>query len=199
MEVSAFIPLSLRERAGCGCPSILPDLRPLTSRPSPHENRRHRHRLRRPGHGHLLRRQRQRRHLRRHQRARRSTPSKRGEIPIYEPGLAELVERNVDGRAAARSRPTWPRRSKPADIVFLAVGTPQRRRRRGRSLGPLGASSMASPRTCAPTPIVVTKSTVPVGTNAGISQRCSKSSPAATATSPAIPSSSRKARRSTTS
>ena len=47
----------------------------------------------------------------------------RGEIPIYEPGLEELVERNVRaGRlrfttdtAAAVSR---------AEIIFLAVGTP---------------------------------------------------------------------------
>ena len=49
---------------------------------------------------------------------------RRGEIPIYEPGLAELVRRNADGRAAATSPPTWPRPSTAAELVFLAVGTP---------------------------------------------------------------------------
>src|SRR5690606_29916589 len=49
---------------------------------------------------------------------------KQGEIPIYEPGLEEMIRRNVKGERlsfttdVAEAVPT-------ADCVFLAVGTPQ--------------------------------------------------------------------------
>src|SRR5215213_4432246 len=48
---------------------------------------------------------------------------KRGEVPIYEPGLAEIVERNS---AARRLHFTTDLASgvKPAKLVLLAVGTP---------------------------------------------------------------------------
>ncbi|MGB3721953.1 MAG: 2-dehydropantoate 2-reductase N-terminal domain-containing protein, partial [Pacificimonas sp.] len=50
----------------------------------------------------------------------------RGEIPIYEPGLDDLVARNV---AAGRRRFTTDLAEgvKDADAVFIAVGTPSRR------------------------------------------------------------------------
>jgi UDPglucose 6-dehydrogenase len=86
----------------------------------------------------------------------------RGEIPIYEPGLAELVEHNVE---AQRLRFTTDLAAavKPADIVYLAVGTPQ---------GDDGAANLSAlwsvVEHIAPhlreEAIVVTKSTVPVGT-----------------------------------
>ncbi|MGH6913588.1 MAG: 3-hydroxyacyl-CoA dehydrogenase NAD-binding domain-containing protein, partial [Geminicoccaceae bacterium] len=49
-----------------------------------------------------------------------------GEIPIYEPGLDELIERNV---AASRLRFTTDLKSAlaGAEAVFIAVGTPSRR------------------------------------------------------------------------
>ena len=49
---------------------------------------------------------------------------KRGEIPIYEPGLAELVSEN---QAAERLHFTTdlPAAVSAAEIVYLAVGTPQ--------------------------------------------------------------------------
>ncbi|RIK83546.1 MAG: UDP-glucose 6-dehydrogenase [Planctomycetota bacterium] len=90
----------------------------------------------------------------------------RGEIPIYEPGLAELVEHNVQ---AQRLRFTTDLAAavKPADIVYLAVGTPQ---------GDDGAANLSAlwsvVENIAPhlrsDAIVVTKSTVPVGTCARI-------------------------------
>ena len=48
-------------------------------------------------------------------------------MPIYEPGLDELVASNVARRAAVASPPTSPRRCASADAVFIAVGTPSRR------------------------------------------------------------------------
>ncbi|MEX1224051.1 MAG: 3-hydroxyacyl-CoA dehydrogenase NAD-binding domain-containing protein, partial [Pirellulales bacterium] len=48
---------------------------------------------------------------------------RRGEIPIYEPGLAELVERNVH---AGRLQFTTDLKASldEVDMVYLAVGTP---------------------------------------------------------------------------
>jgi len=86
----------------------------------------------------------------------------RGEIPIFEPGLAELVESNVrQGRlefAAETSRVS------EADVVFIAVGTPSRR---GDGHADLSFVYQAV-REIAPllsgAAVVITKSTVPVGT-----------------------------------
>lgn len=91
---------------------------------------------------------------------------KAGEVPIYEPGLAELVAHNAK---AARLQFTTdaPAAVASAEIVYLAVGTPQ---------GADGAADLSAMwsvvRGIAPhlrkDAIVVTKSTVPVGTNARI-------------------------------
>ena len=49
-----------------------------------------------------------------------------GEIPIYEPGLAELVELNLrEGRLSFSTELAEPVGS--AEAVFIAVGTPSRR------------------------------------------------------------------------
>ena len=51
---------------------------------------------------------------------------KHGEIPIYEPGLLDLVRSNVkQERLSFASAPEEPVRA--ADVVFIAVGTPSRR------------------------------------------------------------------------
>ncbi|MFV1292812.1 hypothetical protein QMK83_29975, partial [Klebsiella pneumoniae] len=50
----------------------------------------------------------------------------RGEIPIFEPGLAELVAKNVrEGRLTFTTDLSQAVRS--AEAVFIAVGTPSRR------------------------------------------------------------------------
>src|SRR5271167_4799663 len=47
-----------------------------------------------------------------------------GELPIYEPGLLELVQRNMrEGRL--RFTTDLPGTIAPAQIIFIAVGTPQ--------------------------------------------------------------------------
>jgi UDPglucose 6-dehydrogenase len=92
-----------------------------------------------------------------------------GEVPIYEPGLEELVERNA---RAGRLRFTTDTTTAIADaeVVFLAVGTPPS----DDGSADLSAlwkvvDSIASH--LAPDAIVVTKSTVPVGTCAEIERR----------------------------
>jgi UDPglucose 6-dehydrogenase len=90
----------------------------------------------------------------------------RGEIPIYEPGLAELVEHNVSAGRLHFTTDT-PGGVADAEVVYLAVGTPQ------GDDGSADLSAMwAVVKAIAPhlrhDAVVVTKSTVPVGTNARI-------------------------------
>ncbi len=93
---------------------------------------------------------------------------RRGTIPIYEPGLAELVGRNS---AAGRLHFTSDLgAARGAKLVFLAVGTPPRDD---------GSVDLAALRSVVdevaphldPDAIVVLKSTVPVGTNAAVGAR----------------------------
>ncbi|MEO1496292.1 MAG: UDP-glucose/GDP-mannose dehydrogenase family protein [Planctomycetota bacterium] len=91
---------------------------------------------------------------------------KQGVIPIYEPGLKELVLRNAEAGRLHFTTDT-PSAVKPAEMVYLAVGTPQ------GDDGSADLSAMwAVTKAIAPhlheDAIVVTKSTVPVGTNATI-------------------------------
>jgi UDPglucose 6-dehydrogenase len=86
----------------------------------------------------------------------------RGEIPIFEPGLAELVEANMrQGRlqfAADTSR------IGDAEAVFIAVGTPSRRGDGHADLSFVYAAIREIAPLLSNTAVVVTKSTVPVGT-----------------------------------
>lgn len=93
----------------------------------------------------------------------------RGEIPIYEPGLAEMVERNMQlGRLSfttnlAESAPQ-------ADLLYLAVGTPSTDDGKA-DLSNLWAVVEAAAPHLPEDVVVVIKSTVPVGTNAGVASR----------------------------
>ncbi len=97
---------------------------------------------------------------------------KAGELPIYEPGLAELVHRNSrEGRL--RFTTDTPGGIADAEIVFIAVGTPQAEDGSANlsgiwAVGEEVARSLRGPK------IVVTKSTVPVGTNAELASRMSR-------------------------
>ncbi|HVY34423.1 MAG TPA: UDP-glucose/GDP-mannose dehydrogenase family protein [Caulobacteraceae bacterium] len=88
---------------------------------------------------------------------------KKGEIPIFEPGLDDLVARNVrearlffdtDGAKAVRE----------ADAVFIAVGTPSRRGDGHADLSYVYAAAEEIAGQIDGFTVVVTKSTVPVGT-----------------------------------
>ena len=50
-----------------------------------------------------------------------------GKVPIYEPGLQELLARNQE-RAPALHHPAGGTQLEPSSIIFLAVGTPQAER-----------------------------------------------------------------------
>ncbi len=92
-----------------------------------------------------------------------------GKIPIYEPGLSDLVKRNI---AAGRlSFTTDIAEAAPdADVIFLAVGTPPSPDG-SADLSALWAVADALAPHLSEHSIVVTKSTVPVGTNALLYRR----------------------------
>jgi len=93
----------------------------------------------------------------------------RGEVPIYEPGLEELVERNRKAGRLLFTTDTQ-RAISNAEIVFLAVGTPPAADG-SADLTALWAVVDAIAPHLNPQAVVVTKSTVPVGTCAGIERR----------------------------
>lgn len=93
----------------------------------------------------------------------------RGHIPIYEPGLAELVARNVDG-GRLRFTTELASAAKKARLVFLAVGTPPAADG-SLDLSFLWAVADQIAPHIAPDCIVICKSTVPVGTNVKLAAR----------------------------
>ena len=88
---------------------------------------------------------------------------KKGEIPIYEPGLEALVEQNV---AAGRLKFTTEAKDAiaEADAVFIAVGTPTRRGDGHADLSYVYGAAEEIAELMDGFTVVVTKSTVPVGT-----------------------------------
>jgi len=95
-----------------------------------------------------------------------------GEIPIYEPGLAELVSRNA---TAGRLRFTTDLAAAagPARLLFLAVGTPSAEDSSVDLSALWAVVDQVAPH-LADDAIVVLKSTVPVGTNAAVAERLSE-------------------------
>lgn len=88
---------------------------------------------------------------------------KRGEIPIYEPGLDVLVNGNMRvGRLSFTSDLTTA--VPDADAVFIAVGTPSRRGDGHADLSYVFAAAQEIAPLLKDYTVVVTKSTVPVGT-----------------------------------
>src|SRR6185437_2017624 len=104
----------------------------------------------------------------------------RGEIPIYEPGLDKLVETN-----AAAGRLTFTTdldmALDGADAVFIAVGTPSRRGDGHADLSYVFTAADEIGRAVARRPgqrtVIVTKSTVPVGTGREVANILAKRLP----------------------
>jgi UDPglucose 6-dehydrogenase len=110
--------------------------------------------------------------------AERIAALRKGEIPIYEPGLPELVARNAgsgrlsftqDGRAAVAG----------ARIVFIAVGTPSRRGDGQADLSHVYAAAREIAASVTGYTVVVTKSTVPVGEGDAVERIIRQANPAA--------------------
>lgn len=110
--------------------------------------------------------------------ARKIARLNRGEVPIYEPGLDQLMEKNVaagrlsftDDLAAAVDG---------AEAVFIAVGTPTRRGDGHADLTYVMAAAEEIAGALTDYAVVVTKSTVPVGTNRQVKQVIAKANPKA--------------------
>src|ERR1700761_8025633 len=88
----------------------------------------------------------------------------RNEIPIYEPGLDQMVATNArEGRLTFTTDLNQP--VVEADAVFIAVGTPSRRGDGHADLSYVHAAAREIAATLTGFTVVVTKSTVPVGTS----------------------------------
>ena len=102
----------------------------------------------------------------------------KGIVPIYEPGLDDLMAKNV---AAGRLSFTGDLASAVdgADAVFIAVGTPTRRGDGHADLTYVMAAAEEIASVLTGYAVIVTKSTVPVGTNRQVKQVVAKANPKA--------------------
>ena len=102
----------------------------------------------------------------------------KGEVPIYEPGLEDMLARNV---AAGRLSFTSDLAAAVdgAEAVFIAVGTPTRRGDGHADLTYVMAAAADIGRALTGYAVVVTKSTVPVGTNRKVAEAVAAANPQA--------------------
>ena len=101
---------------------------------------------------------------------------KAGEVPIYEPGLDDLIAKNV---AAGRLTFTTdlPSAVAGAEAIFIAVGTPTRRGDGHADLTYVYAAAEEIAKAMTGYAVVVTKSTVPLGTNREVKRIIAKTRP----------------------
>ena len=99
-----------------------------------------------------------------------------GEIPIYEPGLESLMQHNVE---AGRLSFTFDLKHAldGADAVFIAVGTPTRRGDGHADLTFVMEAATEIAQAASDGIVVVTKSTVPVGTNRKVAETIRETNP----------------------
>ena len=92
---------------------------------------------------------------------------KKGVLPFYEPGLSELVKRNLDAGRLIFTL-DYKKAVAPSEIIFICVGTPSRESGEADLTSVLDAAE-AIGKSLAGYKVVVTKSTVPPGTNKKVS------------------------------
>jgi len=100
---------------------------------------------------------------------------KAGKMPIYEPGLEELMHRNV-GEQRLTFTTNLAQAVKDAEVIFIAVGTPQGEDGSADLDAVLGVARQIG-RAMNGYKVIVDKSTVPVGTAAKVRQVVSEETP----------------------
>tara|TARA_B100000900_G_C20589426_1_gene721024 strand:+ start:822 stop:2123 length:1302 start_codon:yes stop_codon:yes gene_type:complete len=98
---------------------------------------------------------------------------KNGIIPIYEPGLDELVKKNLKNKRLSFSD-DLKNSVKKSDIVFICVGTPTKKNGSSADLSQIYAVSKELSKCINKFKIIITKSTVPVTTGDEIENILSK-------------------------
>ena len=102
----------------------------------------------------------------------------KGEVPIYEPGLEDVMARNVSaGRLSFTT--DIAAAVDGANAVFIAVGTPTRRGDGHADLTYVMAAAEDVAKALTGYAVIVTKSTVPVGTNRKVKQVVAEANPSA--------------------
>ncbi|MFN3280408.1 MAG: UDP-glucose dehydrogenase family protein [Tabrizicola sp.] len=102
----------------------------------------------------------------------------RGEVPIFEPGLEALIAKNA-GAGRLSFTTDLAAAVDGAEAVFIAVGTPTRRGDGHADLTYVMAAAAEIGRALTGYAVVVTKSTVPVGTNRKVAEAIRAANPAA--------------------
>ena len=98
---------------------------------------------------------------------------KRGEVPIYEPGLEALLTKNVKAGRLSFTK-DLAAALEGSNAVFIAVGTPARRGDGHADLSYVMAAAQEVALLARKHVVVVTKSTVPLGTNRQVKQAIRK-------------------------
>ncbi len=101
-----------------------------------------------------------------------------GEVPIYEPGLETILQRNVESNRLDFTI-DLDTAVKYADVVFISVGTPSRRGDGHADLSFVYGVSEEIANSIDDYTLIVTKSTVPVGTGKKVKEIIKKTNPKA--------------------
>lgn len=99
-----------------------------------------------------------------------------GVMPIYEPGLEALVSNNVQGGRLSFTT-DLAEAVADADAVFIAVGTPSRRGDGHADLSFVYAAAEEIAAACRRDTVIITKSTVPVGTGDEVERIAGEAAP----------------------
>jgi UDPglucose 6-dehydrogenase len=97
-------------------------------------------------------------------------------VPIYEPGLENLIKKNKDSGRLTFSNDI-DGNIKKADVVFIAVGTPSRRGDGHADLTYVYEAAEQIAKQIDKYTVIVTKSTVPVGTGLEVKKIIKKINP----------------------
>ncbi|UPW06030.1 UDP-glucose/GDP-mannose dehydrogenase family protein [Rhodococcus pyridinivorans] len=99
-----------------------------------------------------------------------------GEVPFYEPGLDDVLKRNIDA-GRLRFTSSYEEAASFADVHFIGVGTPQKKGEFGADLTYVDSVIEALGPLLTEPSVIFGKSTVPVGTAARLSQRLREIAP----------------------